>query len=160
MFFSLQLSQNWSGFNLAETYPSFVQDALIFHICMNVFGLFVITRKSKLLYQALLFAMICGVLIDLALAAHGLSRFIEQKGAATSSTILMDLFGLSLWPWIYPTMYAAWRELTPIYLMRRVIRDFDRTYEQDLKNATVAVDGERQHSGAGPSQEERVVHIP
>ncbi|KAK3843823.1 MAG: hypothetical protein J3R72DRAFT_101848 [Linnemannia gamsii] len=162
--FLLRVSQNWSLFQSAETNPSFVQVALIFHICMNVFGLFVITRKSKRLCQALLFAMICGVLIDVALTAQGLSRFIEQEGLATSTSILTDLTGLSQWPWIYPTPFITWVELSPIFEMRGAIRDFNRSHNQDIEKAAIAiaVDGERQQTEAGPSpsQEAGVVHTP
>ncbi|KAK3843804.1 MAG: hypothetical protein J3R72DRAFT_439999 [Linnemannia gamsii] len=143
--FSIRLAQSWGQFKSAETHSSFVQYVLIYHICVNAFGLFVITRASKRLDKVLLFALICGVLIDVALAAHGQSRFIEREGV---DTILADLVTLS--PWINPTIGATWTEL----------RDFNRAYDQALKKAAVVVNGERQQSEAGPSQEERVVHTP
>ncbi|KAG0281727.1 hypothetical protein BGZ95_011645 [Linnemannia exigua] len=135
-FFLFGLSEN--GGRLIIATGNYSLAAIAFNMGVEVFGLFVITRASRRLAQTLYYALLCGVLIDAALAAVGHSRFMNEPDRQLFTDILSNFIQLpTRLPWIYPTVDCMFTEMVPIVMMRGVLQDFQRIYDEDTDIANV-----------------------
>ncbi|KAG0273630.1 hypothetical protein BGZ96_004764 [Linnemannia gamsii] len=155
LYFLMNFYYNWRRVKVADSHPSFVMTALVYNICVEVFGLFalaVASRTSRRLHQVIFYALLSCLLVDVALSVQGHTRFIGEPLKSMFPMNLVDSIGLPLWSRIYPSMDVALFELVPIYMMWYVVKDSKRIAEGDAKNAA-DVERELQRSGGSHSLE-------
>ncbi|KAF9539321.1 hypothetical protein EC957_005543 [Mortierella hygrophila] len=152
--FMVAIQNNWKRIKVADNYPWFIMTALVFNMCVEVFGLLVLVTAadaSRRRFQMLYYAILSCLLIDVCLSVQGRTRFINEPIKSMLPMALIDYVGSLLWSWIYPSFDAVMLELIPIYIMWRMVRDFKRMNEEDAKKDT---DAEREQQRIdGPKQE-------
>ncbi|KAF9126625.1 hypothetical protein BG015_004673 [Linnemannia schmuckeri] len=143
--FVLELSENWSKVRAANSPPWFIMAVLAFNIGVNVYGLFVISMTaSTFRTQLLCCAMWTTVLIDLALATRGHSRFTEDDFRTHLPAVLNSFVGLPRQPWIYPLPLIILRALPILYLLRREIKESVEGDDDTSRAANVELQKEQQ----------------
>lgn len=106
--------------------------ALVFNMWIEVFGLIVLattTSTSKRRCQALYYAQLSCLLVDVSLSVQGHTRFINGPSKLMLPMALIDYVGSPLWSWIYPSFDTVLLEMLPIYMMWRTVREFKRVEE-------------------------------
>ncbi|OAQ27273.1 hypothetical protein K457DRAFT_127451 [Linnemannia elongata AG-77] len=150
--FMVSFQYNWKRLKVADSYPWFIMAALVFNMWIEVFGLIVLattTSTSKRRCQALYYAQLSCLLVDVSLSVQGHTRFINGPSKLMLPMALIDYVGSPLWSWIYPSFDTVLLEMLPIFMMWRTIREFKRI-EEDFKTTT---DRERdQRRDDGPCQ--------
>lgn len=132
----------------------FIIAALVFNKCVEVFGLWVCvtaTGVSRRRCQALYYAMLISLLVDVSLSVQGHTRFIRESSKSMLPIALIDYVGSPLWSWIYPSFDTVLLELMPIYMMWQTVGYFKRIEEEEAKKAT---DREREQQRADSSNQE------
>ena len=125
--------------------------ALVFHMCVDVFGLIVLstaTGASRRGLQALYYAMISCMFVDLCLEIQGHTRLINEPSKSMLPMAWINYIGSPLWLFIYPSIDGI-----PFTVVLWIITELKI---RDRENAKKATDAEREQQRIdGPNQESK-----
>ncbi|KAF8941832.1 hypothetical protein BGZ47_007150 [Haplosporangium gracile] len=143
--FVMDLSQNWSSVRTANSPPWFIMAVLAFSIGVDVYGLFVNNmRTSTFRTQLLYYAMWTVMLIDVALATRGHSRFTGDDLRTNLPAALTNFVGLPRQSWIYSLTMTALRVLPLLSVLRREIKESVKGDDDTSTAADVELQQEQQ----------------